>query len=645
MSEENNENPKEQISKKNKWFVGISTVILLGLGVGSYNYLMAPNTNTTKSDTKKNDTNNSRLKKDSSNSTTKSKNSDKKTKDEKKAAEDQSIVDIFSNVKEPLSKNVPTTKTTTNQLLNLLALAAEDNKDTVTAVEKPTTIKPGDNTNPIVPPVIKPPVFQAPIITNNPTILVELGGSFDPYQFASVSDLYDSNIELIVDVSKLDLSTSGTYPIYYSTGTNSKGLTAEPKVSYVTVNSRPILTTLTDEVTIPVRSNFNPSEFVTAFDLEDGDLSNSIWNDSNVSTDYEGNYVVTYYVQDKHGFSATPVSINVSVTNEAPIIISPTINVQIDTEIDLLQGVRAFDKESGNITNDVKILSSNVNFSKEGQYEVVLFVDDGNGKTATRTRTVNVTNEAPVIHAEDKNYHVLDHTSFTIEMALEGVSVTDKEDGSILVTEDMINKEQFAAIQSNVPGSYPLTYSVSDKHGKTTEKTIIVTYLNDNPIINGASDSTIHVGTVFDPLENVDVTDREEGILTDRLIVDDLDGFNSEISGEYRFKYSVQDSFGGSSEVIRTITVVNDSPTISGVEDVTIEVGDSFDEMEGVIFNDTETPIELLHVEILGEVNIDQVGVFQLTYIVTDGHGKTIEQVRIVTVVEKEAPLIELESK
>lgn len=84
MSEENNENQKEQISKKNKWFVGISTVILLGLGVGSYNYLMAPNTNTTKSDTKKNDTNNSRLKKDSSNSTTNSKNSDKKTKEEKK---------------------------------------------------------------------------------------------------------------------------------------------------------------------------------------------------------------------------------------------------------------------------------------------------------------------------------------------------------------------------------------------------------------------------------------------------------------------------------------------------------------------------------------------------------------------------------
>ena len=184
-----------------------------------------------------------------------------------------------------------------------------------------------------------------------------------------------------------------------------------------------------------------------------------------------------------------------------------------------------------------------------------------------------------------------------MEMALEGVSVTDREDGSIPVSNIVVNAEQLAAIDSSTVGSYPLTYTVKDSHGKSSEKTIQVRFINDAPEIHGIDDVTIHVGSAFNPRDGVTVTDTEEGSLLSKLIVEDLNQFDSNVPGVYQFNYSVTDSDGAETTINRKVTVINDLPVISGVKDQEIKVGDLFDPLAGISVSDTETPtneIELI---------------------------------------------------
>lgn len=81
--------------------------------------------------------------------------------------------------------------------------------------------------------------------------------------------------------------------------------------------------------------------------------------------------------------------------------------------------------------------------------------------------TLMVENAAPEFHGVES--HVWSKGEEFDSLA--GVSVTDMEDGTIDVAE--INIDGY--VNDNRDGTYELTYSVTDSHGNTTEKKIIVT--------------------------------------------------------------------------------------------------------------------------------------------------------------------------
>ena len=631
------EQPAKVKKNKPKWFVGLSAIVLLGLGVGSYNYLMAGST-TQKTSMEEPTT---KIVKDSSEKKTTKKGTNKKSTSEKSEKYDP-FEEIFTKVEEPISRIVETTKAGTSALLTQLALAAKEERPK--EKEAPIVSNPGglvEPTLPITPE--KPPVYQAPVIHVVGHFVVELGTRFNPYEFASVTDIYDSSIELIVDMSAVDIYIAGVYPIYYSTAKNSKGLMAEPKVSYVTISSRPVIELSITELTLPVRAEFNPTDYVSAFDLEDGDLTSSITYTKEGSEDREGSHFVTYFVTDQSGLSSSK-TLKINRTNEAPEIFASTVNLQMRQAFNPLDGVVATDKESGNITTDVQILSNNVDNTKEGTYQVVLFVEDGNGKEVTLTRTYHVTNEAPVIQVENKVFHVLDYEEFTLEMALEGLRMTDREDGELPLSQVKVDEAQLNDINVNVPGVYPLTYSVTDSDGATTSRSITVTILNDHPVIQGADDVVLRVGEEFDPLNGITVSDTEEGSLLHVLVVTDLDQFSASVPGDYRFSYTVTDSFGGTSEIIRKVTVVNDTPVIDVPTEVTIFVGEEFDPQSIVSISDTEENSEDLTLTISGDYNVHAAGTYVLKIEVTDSFGGYAEAYVTLNVMEREVPEMGIET-
>lgn len=77
--------------------------------------------------------------------------------------------------------------------------------------------------------------------------------------------------------------------------------------------------------------------------------------------------------------------------------------------------------------------------------------------------------------------------------------------------------------------------------------------LNTSPKILGATDKTISIGTSFDKLSGVTATDKEDGILTNKIVVSG--NVNTQVIGKYELTYSVKDSHGAETIVKRLITV------------------------------------------------------------------------------------------
>ena len=340
-------------------------------------------------------------------------------------------------------------------------------------------------------------------------------------------------------------------------------------------------------------------------------------------------------------YNATWV-MNMVPINEAPVIHATDKTITVGDTFDPKADVTATDEEDGNLTSKIIVEKNDVKTDVAGQYEVTYKVTDSHG--ATRTKTIIVTvnpkmevlNEAPVIHATDKTITVGD----TFD-PMADVTATDEEDGN-LTTKIVVEKND---VKTDVAGKYEVTYKVTDSKGASRTKTIIVTVnpkmevLNAAPVIH-ATDKTITVGDTFDPKADVTATDKEDGNLTDKIIVEKND-VKTDVAGKYEVTYKVTDSKGASYTKTITVTVnpkmevLNAIPTIKA-EDKTLTVGDTFDPKADVTATDVEDGDLTDKIEVVkNTVDNKKAGEYEVTFKVTDSDGATTTKTIKVTVKEK----------
>lgn len=161
-------------------------------------------------------------------------------------------------------------------------------------------------------------------------------------------------------------------------------------------NTPPTITA--KDITLTVGDSFNPLNFASASDKEDGEIKltndNIIKND--VNTAKAGTYYVTYKVTDKAGASVEK-TIKVTVNskpeepNTAPVIHAEDLTLTVGDKFDPLKKVTATDKEDGNLklTKD-NVIKNNVDTSKAGTYSVTYKVTDKNGASVEKTIKVTV---------------------------------------------------------------------------------------------------------------------------------------------------------------------------------------------------------------------------------------------------------------
>ncbi len=143
----------------------------------------------------------------------------------------------------------------------------------------------------------------------------------------------------------------------------------------------------------------------------------------------------------------------------------------------------------------------------------------------------------------------------------EGVTAEDNEDGDL--TDKIEINEKTPRNEGEV---HDYVYSVSDSDGNKTiihrKVTVVPSAIsNEKPIIKGANDITIKTGDYINIMEGISATDKEDGDLTSKIMVvyNDLD-LSKE--GDYTITYSVTDSDLNTTEVSRSIKVIDQDVTI-----------------------------------------------------------------------------------
>ena len=208
--------------------------------------------------------------------------------------------------------------------------------------------------------------------------------------YSKISGLYTYTYVPVLSSQRVGNDTWYKVPVSLSDNNNVYGYTLASYSNYIRVdlatpiieNTKPVI--VAENKTIEEKDSFNPKDKVTAYDNEDGDLTNKIEVVSNkVDTNNPGNYEVVYKVQDSMNEVATK-TITVTVKeNSAPEIIANDKTIIEGEEFDELKEVTAKDKEDGDLTSKIKVKENTVK-ETQGTYKVVYEVSDSKGKTTTK---------------------------------------------------------------------------------------------------------------------------------------------------------------------------------------------------------------------------------------------------------------------
>ncbi|MGO0900866.1 immunoglobulin-like domain-containing protein [Clostridioides difficile] len=309
------------------------------------------------------------------------------------------------------------------------------------------------------------------------------------------------------------------------------------------------------------------------------------------------------------------------------------LKIPIGSSFDPMQGVRSIDNIDGDVTELVTV-EGEVNVNVIGQYTLKYSAPDKSGNVTTINRTITVVDTgAPIISgADDKTINLLEELDLRA-----GVTAMDDIDGDL--TDSIVID---GTVDNAIPGENNIVYTVEDKSkNKSVVNRIITVVDNIAPILFGVEDCTVEYGSTFDSKAGVTANDNIDGDLTSKIVIEGV--INTSILGEQILTYKVTDVANNEASAIRKVTVVDTvKPVFSGIDDLTLNLNENFDALEGVTAVDEVDGdlTDLITVEGGDLVDTSVVKEYQVTYKVSDKSSNETIAVRLVSVIDNIPPVL-----
>ena len=368
-----------------------------------------------------------------------------------------------------------------------------------------------------------------------------------------------SNIS-VIDANKVNINTSGQYIVKYTVRDAAGNETTEDRV--VKVYAKPIIDG-TGEVILKVGDIFEESKGVTARDSLGGDLTSniSVIDADKVNVNISGQYTVKYTVRDAAGNET--IENRVIKVYENPVIDgTDDVILKVGSTFNELDGITAEDKEDGPLTNNIVVSGMDkLDLNTPGEYTIAYTVTDSIGNITTVNRIVNVVKRDDLIIIGGGNITLKpsEIESFDPTSDLEVVNVDSLEDLTINVKiidgDNGQVVDEITKPKSDTEKEFIISIDVTDIYGSTATAERVVTVTNYVPIINGLSEIVIKEGEVANLLDGVTATDVEDGEITDKIVVSEID-LSKLKAGEHELEYTVIDSDGNQTNVKRIVKVV-----------------------------------------------------------------------------------------
>ncbi len=362
-------------------------------------------------------------------------------------------------------------------------------------------------------------------LTGDSTVYVEYEGTYTELG-ATFTDNYDASGDALVGGNVVDSSTLGSYTITYNI-TDMEGNVATQVTRTVIVRdkTKPVIT-LTGDSTVYVEYEGTYTElgatFTDNYDASGDAIAGGVVVDSSTL----GSYTITYNITDTEGNVAIEVTRTVIVrdTTKPVITLTGDSTVYVEYEGTYTESGATF-TDNYDTTGSVIVDSSTVDSSTLGSYTVAYNFTDSEGNVAVEvTRTVIVQDTiAPSV--------ILNPSLDTIEV---GVVYTDygvtAEDAT-----DTINTLQ-GIVDTDTPGVYVLTYTVTDTSGNATTIDRYVTVYGKEPVVEFSLDNantTIQVDETY-----IDGTCSVNIDGTDYLCTVKANNIDSTTAGVYTVTYA-----------------------------------------------------------------------------------------------------------
>ena len=281
------------------------------------------------------------------------------------------------------------------------------------------------------------------------------------------------------------------------------------------------------------------------------------------------------------------------------------------------------------VTTTAKTLED-INNTADGTYVVTYSAVDDNGNVGTNEVIVVVDNVPPVVTLRGPDPTIVDNETY-IEL---GATAVDDVDGLLPVTigGDTVN--------SNVLGTYNVSYSAVDRAGNLGTNSRIVNVIDTVPpvvTLNGDAINVVESSSTYSEL-CATAEDAFDGTLP---VIVSGDTVDTNTLGTYTISYAATDFSGNVGTATRLVNVIDNTPpvvTLNGSDIISVDNFDSYNELGATAVDNIDGTLPVI---IYGDiVNTDVVGTYTVRYYAVDSSGNVGTNTRTVNVLDITPPVV-----